>query len=129
MVEYHMTRTSYIRLIKMIGTATVTVVIIAFAIWRSLDYARGPHITVTYPPNGAAITEKYITLKGQIDRANNLLINGREVNIDEKGAFSDEIVIFPGINMITVTAKDQFGRSTEDRLTLVGNNNSSSTTP
>ena len=113
----------------MIGTATVTVVIIAFAIWRSLDYARGPHITVTYPPNGAAITEKYITLKGQIDRANNLLINGREVNIDEKGAFSDEIVIFPGINMITVTAKDQFGRSTEDRLTLVGNNNSSSTTP
>jgi hypothetical protein len=122
-----MTRTAYIKLIKIVGTSIIAVLIIAFAIWRSLDYTRGPNIIVSYPANGAEITEKFSTLEGQIERANNLLINGREINIDEKGAFKDDIVIFPGINVITVTAKDQFGRSVEDQLTLVGNDASTST--
>ena len=90
-----MTRTSFIKLIQIIATAVIALLIIAFAIWRSLDYARGPHITISEPQNGAAIGENYITIKGRVERATNLLVNGNETNIDEIGNFTDNIVIFP----------------------------------
>ncbi len=122
-----MTRTSLIRSIKIIASAFAALLIIAFAVWRSLDYARGPKVTISLPTNGAEITAKYVTVKGRVERANDLLINGKEINVDEHGNFSDNIVVFPGINVITVTAKDQFGRSVKDQLTLIGNDGSSST--
>ena len=124
-----MTRTSFIKLIKIVATSVVALLIIAFAIWRSLDYVRGPHITIKQPTNGAEITNSYVTIIGRVERATNLLIDGSEINIDEKGNFSDNIVVFPGVNFITIAAQDQFGRSTKDQLTLVGNNISTSTTP
>lgn len=119
-----MTRTSFIKLIKILATSIVVLLIIAFAVWRSLNYARGPHITIEQPTNGSEITTSYITIIGRVERSTNLLINDSAINIDEKGNFTDDIVIFPGVNIITVTARDQFGRSTEDQLTLVGKDRS-----
>ena len=130
-----MTRTSYIKLIKIIGITIIALLILAFAIWRSLDYTRGPHITVTEPTNGSSIAERSVTIKGRVERATNLLLNGNQTNIDEQGNFSEKIIIFSGINKITLSAMDQFGRSTENRLTLlgndkiIGNNISTTTTP
>ena len=60
-------------------------------------------------------------IKGVVERAKNMLLNGNEINIDEKGDFSETIIVFPGINLITLTAKDQFGRSAIQLITLVGN--------
>ncbi len=132
-----MTRTSFIKLIKILATSIVALLIIAFVIWRSFNYVKGPRINITEPTNGAEISNSYVTITGRVERATNLLINGSATNIDEKGNFSDNVVIFPGMNQITVTAQDQFGRSTKDQLTLVGNehrpsvgnNISTSTTP
>jgi len=123
-----MTRTTFIRRLKIIGTTLAIALIVAFAIWRSLDYARGPHITITEPINGGTVMEKTVTIKGKVERSILLLLNGNKTNIDEQGHFSEEIIVFPGINRISLVAKDQFDRSTEERLTLVGNNNSASTT-
>jgi len=117
-----MTRTTFIKLIKIILTTFVATIIITFAIWRSLNYARGPHITITQPINGAEISENYTILIGQVERVKHLLINGSNTNIDEKGIFTDNIVVFPGINIITVIAQDQFGRSIKEQITLVGKN-------
>jgi hypothetical protein len=122
-----MTRTSFIRTIKIAATAIIIILIVAFAVWRSLNYVRGPKITITEPANGVSITEKSVTVKGRVERATNFLLNGNQTNIDEQGNFSKDIIIFPGINLITLSAKDQFGRSTENRLTLVGNDITSST--
>ena len=116
-----MTRSAYIRLIKIVTTIIVVALISTFAIWRSLDYARGPSVTITEPINGSSISANSVMIKGVVERAKNMLLNGNEINIDEKGDFSETIIVFPGINLITLTAKDQFGRSAIQLITLVGN--------
>jgi|GEM_PF-3234949 len=103
------------------ATLIVVGLIVIFAIWRSLDYARGPSVTVTEPINGSSISTESIIIKGVVERAKNMLLNGNEINIDEKGDFSETVIVFPGINLITLTAKDQFGRSAIQTITLVGN--------
>ncbi len=115
-----LTRTSYIRLLRIVGAVLIVVIIASYAVWRSLNYARGPAITIFEPVNGAAASSPVMTIKGRADRVNDLIMNGQMISIDEQGNFNQTIVVFPGLNKITFIANDQFGRSTEKELDIVG---------
>ena len=114
------TRTTTLRLLRIACAALLIAVIIGYAIWRSLDYARGPVIEITEPTNGSSVNSLTTTIKGRADRVNNLILNGNPIVVDEKGAFSETIAVFPGLNKITLAAHDQFGRSTAKELEIVG---------
>ncbi len=116
----NLTRTSYIRLLRIILAAVVVLIIVTYAIWRSLNYARGPEITITSPLNGSSVDSETVEIKGQAVRVNNLIMNGQAISVDQQGNFDETVIVFPGTNKITFKASDQFGRSTEKELDLVG---------
>ncbi len=118
-----LTRTSTLRLIKYTAISLVAIIIIAYAIARSLAYARGPKIDLNSPTDGAVISSPTVDLIGMIERAHNLTINGGAVSIDEQGHFKQTIVVFPGLNKLTLRATDQFDRNTETDIVIVGANN------
>lgn len=118
-----LTRTTTLRLLKIAIIAVVAIIIIAYAIARSLNYARGPKIDITTPTNGQVITSSTTDIVGSIERAKNLTINGSATSIDEQGNFKQTIVVFPGINRLTLRATDQFDRNTETDIVIVGANN------
>jgi len=118
-----LTRTTTLRLIKIAIIAVVAIIVISYAIWGSLNYARGPKIDITEPANGAVISTPTMDIVGTIERAHNLTINGGAVPIDEQGNFKQTIVVFPGINHLTLRATDQFDRNTETDIVIVGANN------
>ena len=101
----------------------VAVLIISYAIARSMAYAKGPKIDLTAPTNGAVISSPTVDIVGMIERAHNLTINGGAVSIDEQGNFKQTLVVFPGINKLTLRATDQFDRNTETDIVIVGANN------
>jgi hypothetical protein len=114
-----MTRTQLIRNLK-IGIIVLAALIIAsYGAWRSLDYARGPVITVFQPIDGSMIASSTAEIIGRADRVNDLTINGRPISLDEQGNFKETLIVFPGVNIITLDAKDQFGRSTEKQIEVV----------
>ena len=119
----NLTRTTTLRLIKIAIIAVVAIIIIAYAVARSLTYARGPKIDLAAPASGAVISSLTVDLVGMIERAHNLTINGGAVPIDEQGNFKQTIVVFPGINKLTLRATDQFDRNTETDIVIVGANN------
>ena len=114
------TRTSLLRLIKIIAALVIAGIIIGYAIWRSLNYARGPDIVITMPVNGSTVTAATTTVSGRAVRINNLTLNGNPIFIDEAGNFSEVIIVFPGINRLTVVGHDQFERETEVHLEIIG---------
>lgn len=116
-----MTRTSLLRYIKIGCGALVALLIIIYAISRSLSYARGPHITVDEPTDWAVITSPTTMVRGHVDRANNLTLDDHAISIDEQGNFSETLVIFPGMNIITIEAHDQFNRTVKTQLRVQGN--------
>lgn len=115
-----LTRTATVRLLRTIGIIAVSAVIIAYAIWRSLDYARGPLINVSEPVNGAAVSSNTASVKGRALRLDSLSLNGRSITVDQQGYFNETVIVFPGLNAITLSGRDQFGRSTSKELTIVG---------
>ena len=114
------TRTTNLRILKISIGVIVFITIVIYAISRSMNYARGPKILLTEPVNNSYTASTTVSFRGVVERAHNFAINGTVVPIDEQGNFEDKIIVFPGINTITLEAKDQFGRNTKTQITLVG---------
>lgn len=113
-------RSNVIRLLRLAGIIILALIIVGYAISRSLNYALGPLVNIAYPPNGSTIASSSITITGQALRVNALSLNGRPISVDEHGNFSEPIIVFAGLNKITFSATDQFGRTTSKELDLVG---------
>jgi hypothetical protein len=113
-------RTKTLRMIRIIVISLFAVIIIAYAIWRSLNYARGPVIDIFQPLNGSSVASSTVKIIGQALRVNSLTLNGSTVFIDQAGNFTETLIVFPGTNILTFDAHDQFGRETKKELELVG---------
>lgn len=114
-----LTRTSSLRIIKTSIAIIVIVLIVAYALWRSLAYARGPRITLSDPANYASITSTTTHVIGRVERANTITLNGKAITIDEQGHFDETIIVFPGTNILTLEARDQFNRTVSEQIQIV----------
>ena len=114
------TRTAFQRLLKILALTVFVAIIVTYAVWRSLNYARGPVIRVTEPLNGAGIASTTVNIRGQALRVNTITLNGRPISIDQQGYFNEIVIIFPGLNVLTIEAGDQFNRHVKTELQLVG---------
>lgn len=115
------TRTSYRKIIQISIITILVVTIVVYAVSRSLNYARGPQIILTEPEPGSSIRQNFATIQGKAERITSLSLNGRSISIDEQGVFKEVVAIFPGINQITLIARDQFDRQDSLQFSLFGN--------
>src|ERR1044072_9299148 len=100
------TRTTVIRLFRGLALVGIAAMIIAYAIWRSLNYARGPIITIFEPSNDSAILSSPALIRGQAERVNRLSLNGQAISVDQGGRFRETVIVFPGLNKLTLAAED-----------------------
>ncbi len=115
-----MTRTTTIKFLRLLIVVLVVVIVVGYAIWRSLNYTRGPEIDIFAPADNYTATTSTITIIGQAQRINSISLNGKAISVDEQGNFKEEIIVFPGINIITLEAIDRFQRDTKKQLKIVG---------
>jgi hypothetical protein len=114
------TRTRFAKLIRVASTLVVIVIVIGYAAYRSLAYIRGPIIHVFQPIDGASIASTTVTIIGRVDRVNSLALNDNPIQVDESGNFKQTIIVFPGVNIVTLRATDQFQRATTAELRMFG---------
>ena len=113
-------RTAWLRLIKFGTVCIVAILIVVYAISRSLSYTKGPRINIFQPIDGSSIGASTVTIQGRADRINTLYLDGSPISMDEQGTFSEMITVFPGSNIVTLSAHDQFGRNTQALIHLFG---------
>jgi hypothetical protein len=109
-----------LRTIRVSGAVLICAVIIGYISWRSLPYAQGPRIDVFEPVDGSAVAGPTIDVVGQAERVVSLTLNGSPISVNEQGSFKETLIVFPGVNTLTLRAADQFGRGTEARLEIFG---------
>lgn len=63
------------------------------------------------------------TIIGTAKNAKYIALNGREIFIDKEGNFSEIISILPGFSIITLNAKDKFGKTAEKNFKIVTEKN------
>jgi len=58
-------------------------------------------------------------VEGNADKAVYITLNGREIFIDKDGDFSESIAVLPGFSIITLNARDKFGKTAEKKFEVV----------
>ena len=107
------------KILKFTIITFIVLIVVGYSLFASHSLISGPEIIITEPQNGVTIATSSVIVKGIASRIQDITLNGRPVFIDEKGNFTETILLFPGYNVSLFSAKDKFNRTTEYKLELV----------
>ena len=111
-----LTRYGTKKILKTIFLIFIACIILGYALFATHDVILGPSIVITGPTNGSNFTVPNTTITGTVYRIKEITLNGRPITIDDKGNFSETVLLAPGYNIFTFTVQDKFGRSKDYRL-------------
>lgn len=91
----------------------------SYGAFRFLDYKEGSSISIVSPLNGSTVNSPLVNIKGSADRISYISLNDQTITTDKAGNFSQELLLHPGYNILSVKVTDRFGRESSKNLTLV----------
>lgn len=79
----------------------------------------GPGMRIQQPDNGQLTNNPIMTVIGHAPRAINARVNGVATPVDTKGYFALDVLLYPGINSISITTENRYKRFTTTTRTVV----------
>ncbi|MEA3249804.1 MAG: helix-turn-helix domain-containing protein [Patescibacteria group bacterium] len=101
------------KIIKAVLMLLVVVGIGAYFVGAAQRLTAPPQVTVSSPRDGLVTFDRSLVVAGRTEREVSLLINGKPVNIDGEGNFSDKLDLHDGLNVIEVVATKKHGKETK----------------
>ena len=95
------------------------VLLVFYALYEARALIFGPYIKINQPQNGAALSDPLVVVEGESNNISWISLNGRQIFTDEKGGWSEKLLVSPGLSIITLRARDRFGRETEKQIQVV----------
>ncbi len=114
-----MTRNETIKLLRISIFLAIILIIASYALFRSMDYIKGPEIIVDNPKNGETVREPSTKVRGYALRISDIWLNNRPITLSEDGYFEETVLLNPGYNNITLHVKDRFGREENSFLEII----------
>ncbi len=99
------------RILKAFFGFTLLTLIAAYVLFQARNFILGPSIVLTREPSPIQ-TERVVEIQGTAKNIVKISLNGREIHTDETGVFREKLVLENGYTIMTLMAKDRFGRET-----------------
>lgn len=106
--------------IGIISCTALFLIIGVFSYAKMSFLIKGVKIVATIQPQDSS---SLVVIKGIAAKATHLTLNGREIFIDKDGNFSEAVAMLPGFSIITLDAKDKFGKTAEKKFEVVTGEN------
>lgn len=95
------------------------VAIVGYAYFTMRDYFAGPQIEIFSPKEYAIVEHELIEVRGVSKRISAITLNDRPIFVDERGEFREQLLLYPGYNILKVAAQDRYGRTVEKKIEVV----------
>ena len=102
--------------------ALFVVAIISYLFFQYQSFTGSPLLEISEPKDNIKVTSSEINLVGRTWEDADLKINGQKVQPSPGGSFSLSLALNPGLNTITVTAANRFGKISTVKRTVVVDN-------
>ena len=96
--------------------ASLFIVIVIFGYAKMSFMVKGVEIEATIEQKDSS---SLATVSGIASKATYITLNGREIFIDKEGNFSESIAMLPGFSVVTLSAKDKFGKTALKKFEIV----------
>lgn len=104
------TSITFSQVLTILGFTLLGILFALYLYHQARSFINGPMITLNALP--VMQHERRITLTGETENIVAFYVNGKEIYTDEEGVFAQPIVLENGYTILTLTAKDRFGRHT-----------------
>lgn len=105
--------------LRRIGILSFVFIIILYGLFQARNLIQGPVIQIHTPENGATIEDALVHIKGEAHNISEITLNDRLILVDEMGYFEEQLLLPEGYTIMTLKARDRFGRTTKETLQLV----------
>ncbi|OHA18372.1 MAG: hypothetical protein A2836_03240 [Candidatus Taylorbacteria bacterium RIFCSPHIGHO2_01_FULL_45_63] len=95
------------------------VILVLYALYQSRNLILGPELIIISPKNGAVFDDPLVTIQATAKNVAFIYLNDRQTFVDENGVLLDKLLLAEGYNILTLRAKDRFGRETKKSLELI----------
>ncbi len=92
-----------------IGVSLVCFLVVYYIAFQARHIITGPTIILTEKSAPLVVTPT-IVLSGTTENITSLSLNGRAIYTDDAGAFQETLVLPMGYTIVTLSAKDRYGR-------------------
>jgi hypothetical protein len=99
----------------------LAVVFVIYCLFQARFLILGPQVSITSHRDGMVVTSPSVTLEGTARNTAWLNLNGRQIFTDEGGHWSEKLILALGPSIMTVRARDRFGRESTKSITLILN--------
>jgi cytoskeletal protein RodZ len=93
------------------------VMISGYLAWQVIIIAAPPNITLN--SNQERVTTDFVIISGQTDGDSDVYIDNSPISTNTDGSFSERVSLVSGSNVITVSAKNQLGKTTTVTRTVI----------
>ncbi|NCN08135.1 hypothetical protein GW944_01005 [Candidatus Parcubacteria bacterium] len=97
----------------------IFVLLAIYAMYQARFLILGPSVTITSHEDGAVVSGPLITLEGLAKNISWISLNGRQIFTNEKGFWSEKLIVATGTSIMTVRVKDRLGRESEDEIRII----------
>ena len=94
--------------------------IFGYAYFEAQGILFGPQIQIATPGDAPiSVDQQLVHIRGAAKNIVELKMNGNPVSVTEAGVFDESLLLAPGYNRVVLSARDQFGRSTEKTIEII----------
>ena len=105
--------------LKIIGIIVFVTAIFGYAFFQARNIVLGPVVEITNPMNGASVESSLVEITGKVKNISHINMNDNQIFTDDKGVFNEKLILSYGYNIITINARDRFGRVVKKKLELI----------
>lgn len=105
--------------LKIIGIIVFVTAIFGYAFFQARNIVLGPVVEITKPMNGASVESSLVEITGKVKNISHINMNDNQIFTDDKGVFNEKLLLSYGYNIITINARDRFGRVVKKKLELI----------
>ncbi len=95
------------------------VVLIAYSSYQARFLILGPRVRIDNPQNNQVVENEMVVVEGLARNIAWISLNDRQIFTDEDGKWSEKLIVSPGLSIMTVKARDRFGRETKQSVQIV----------
>ena len=97
-----------------LAVSVFSLFILGFWGLRLFVFTAPPMLTIESPASYSHITSPVTVVAGTTEKESRLTVNGREIRIDERGAFREDIELPIGPNRLEFVTESRFGKVSRD---------------
>ena len=95
------------------------ILLIAYSLYQARFLVLGPQIWIDNPQDGSTVDDSLVIMEGRSKNIAWISLNDRQIFTDEEGVWGEKLLVSEGVSIMTVSARDRFGRETSRSVQIV----------